>query len=66
MTRVNWRAGQGLVAFARGYRDHLDYAIKFFLIRDSFEAERNLYQTKALGSLLPQVSCLTHLPPAAC
>lgn len=51
-------AGQGLVAFARGVHDQLDYAIKFFLVQESFEAERSLYETKALGALLPQVLLL--------
>ena len=48
-------AGQGLVAFARGVHDQLDYAIKFFLVQESLDAERRLYETQALGALLPQV-----------
>jgi hypothetical protein len=48
-------AGQGLVAFARGCHDQLDYAIKFFLVRESFESERQLYLSHTLGALLPQV-----------
>lgn len=48
-------AGQGLVAFARGIHDQLDYAIKFFVVRESFDAERRLYDTDVLGALLPQV-----------
>lgn len=43
------------MAFARGVHDHLDYAIKFFLVLESFESERKLYESQALGSLLPQV-----------
>lgn len=46
------------MAFARGHDDHLEYAIKFFLVRESFEAEQKLYQSQALGSLLPQVLAL--------
>jgi hypothetical protein len=41
--------------FARGKHDGGDYALKFYVMRASFESERSLYQTKALGSLLPQV-----------
>lgn len=48
-------AGQGLVVFARGVYDQLDYAIKFFLVHSSFKAEQKLYESKTLGGLLPQV-----------
>jgi hypothetical protein len=48
-------AGQGLVAFATGAFDKLDYAIKFFLSRPSYTAEVGLYQSETLGKLLPQV-----------
>ena len=48
-------AGQGLVAFATGALDKLDYAVKFFLHRPSFHAERALYKSQTLGKLLPQV-----------
>ena len=51
-------AGQGLVAFATGALDRLDYAVKFFLHRPSFQAERALYKSQTLGKLLPQV-CTT-------
>ena len=60
-TAEHMHAGQGLVAFARGVHDQLDYAIKLFLSQSSFEAERSLYETKALGALLPQVLALLHL-----
>lgn len=50
-------AGQGLVAFARGVHDQLDYAIKFFINRESFMAEQKLYESNTLGALLPQVGC---------
>jgi hypothetical protein len=46
------------VAFARGVHDQLDYAIKFFLVAESFDAERDLYKAQALGALLPQVRAL--------
>ena len=48
-------AGQGLVAFARGLHDQLNYAIKFFLVQNSLAAELALYGSQDLGSLLPQV-----------
>lgn len=49
-------AGQGLVAFARGAHDELEYAIKFFVARKPFEAALDLYQSRAVGSLLPRVN----------
>jgi hypothetical protein len=48
-------AGQGLVAFAKGMYDQRDYAIKFFLLQRSFDAELRLYESRALGNLLTQV-----------
>jgi hypothetical protein len=54
-------AGQGLVAFATGAFDRLDYAIKFFLSRPSFLAEVGLYQSESLGKLLPQVPPFAHV-----
>jgi hypothetical protein len=54
-------AGQGLVAFATGAFDRLDYAIKFFLSRPSFLAEVGLYQSESLGKLLPQVPPPPHI-----
>ena len=51
-----WRcAGQGIVAFAQGVHDGLGYALKFFVDRASFLAERDMYRSQTLGSLLPQV-----------
>ena len=50
-------AGQGLVAFARGVHDQLDYAIKFILNQSSLAAELALYGSRTLGPLLPQVRC---------
>ena len=59
-------AGQGLVAFATGALDKLDYAVKFFLHRPSFHAERALYKSQTLGKLLPQVrrphACMRRYP----
>jgi hypothetical protein len=43
------------VAFARGVSDGLDYAIKFFAVQHSFQVERALYNSEALGPLLPKV-----------
>jgi hypothetical protein len=54
-------AGQGLVAFATGAFDKLDYAIKFFLSRPSYTAEVGLYQSESLGKLLPQVPPSAHV-----
>lgn len=51
------RAGQGVVAFAQGARDDLAYALKFFVHRPSFLAERDTYRSRALGVLLPKVYC---------
>ena len=45
-------AGQGVVAFARGVHNDLGYAFKFFVERGSFLAERDMYRTTTLGSLL--------------
>ena len=48
-------AGQGVVAFAVGVDDRLEYAIKFFVVHSSYIAERQLYETKLLGALLPKI-----------
>ena len=48
-------AGQGVVAFARGVHNGLDYALKLFVERSSFLAERDMYRSQTLGRLLPQV-----------
>ena len=36
-------AGQAVVQFAKGYHDKIEYAIKFFLDREAFQAEAALY-----------------------
>eukprot|EP00892_Ulva_mutabilis_P003267 jgi/Ulvmu1/1311/UM011_0039.1 len=51
------QGGQGVVAFARGAYDDLEYALKFFVHRSSFLAERDMYRCQALGRLLPRVYC---------
>ena len=48
-------AGQGIVVFARGVHNGLGYALKFFVNRESFLAEREMYRSQTLGRLLPQV-----------
>lgn len=49
------RAGQGVVAFAVGASDRLGYAIKFFVAPSAFVAERQLYESRVLGALLPKI-----------
>ena len=51
----SWCAGQGIVAFARGLHNDLDYALKFYVERSSFLAESEMYRSQTLGRLLPQV-----------
>lgn len=46
-----------MVAFARGVQDESAYALKFFVNRTSFLAERETYQSAHLGRLLPRVYC---------
>ena len=43
------------MAFARGVHNGLDYALKLFVERSSFLAERDMYRSQTLGRLLPQV-----------
>ena len=43
------------MAFARGVHSDLGYALKFFVERSSFLAERDMYRSTTLGRLLPQV-----------
>ena len=43
------------MAFARGVHNGLDYALKFYVERSSFLAERDMYRSQTLGRLLPQV-----------
>lgn len=50
-------AGQGVVAFAQGAHDDLGYALKFFVHRGPFLAEREMYRCQALQRLLPRVYC---------
>eukprot|EP00892_Ulva_mutabilis_P002847 jgi/Ulvmu1/12563/UM091_0004.1 len=49
------QGGQGVVAFATGMEDRLEYAIKFFVVHSSYIAERQLYESKLLGALLPKI-----------
>lgn len=44
-----------MVALATDMQSQLEYAIKFFLIQDTFDTELGLYESKVLGNLLPQV-----------
>lgn len=55
MLRVGGAAGQGVVAFAVGSEDRLGYAIKFFVAPPAFVAERQLYESRVLGALLPKI-----------
>lgn len=48
-------AGQGIVQFARGVSDGLDYALKFFVSKTAFDAEGELYRDAVLGPLLPKI-----------
>eukprot|EP00892_Ulva_mutabilis_P002846 jgi/Ulvmu1/12562/UM091_0003.1 len=49
------QGGQGIVAFATGTGDRLGYAIKFFVTLAAFAAERQLYESRVLGALLPKI-----------
>jgi len=51
-------AGQGVVQFAVGHRDGHAYALKFFVVQDSFDAERELYSDPALGQFLPRLEAM--------
>lgn len=53
------RAGQGIVQFARGVTDGLDYALKFFISKSAFDAEGELYRDPVLGPLLPKIEGLS-------
>eukprot|EP00892_Ulva_mutabilis_P012074 jgi/Ulvmu1/9239/UM005_0339.1 len=46
---------QGVVIFAVGTEDKHAYAIKFFVARSAFCAERQLYESATLGPLMPRV-----------
>ena len=46
------------MAFARGVHNYLDYALKFYVERASFVAERDMYRSQTLGRHLPQVRLL--------
>ena len=50
------------MAFAHGVHNGLGYALKFYIDRSSFLAERDMYRSQTLGSLLPQVRlrCSAH------
>lgn len=45
--------------FAVGARDGHAYALKFFVIPDSFAAEQALYADSALGPFLPRLEAMT-------
>eukprot|EP00892_Ulva_mutabilis_P002733 jgi/Ulvmu1/12460/UM009_0112.1 len=49
------QGGQGIVQFARGVTDGLDYALKFFVSKSAFDAEGELYRDPVLGPLLPKI-----------
>eukprot|EP00892_Ulva_mutabilis_P002845 jgi/Ulvmu1/12561/UM091_0002.1 len=49
------QGGQGVVVFVVGERDKLAYAVKFFVSREAFLTERQLYESRTLGPLLPRV-----------
>jgi hypothetical protein len=49
------RAGQAVVQFAKGVYSDDEYAIKFFVRADIFEAERSLYHNATFSDLLPNV-----------
>lgn len=51
-------AGQAIVQFARSVRDRGQYALKFFLSRSGFEAERSFYTDSPLGKLLPRLEAM--------
>eukprot|EP00892_Ulva_mutabilis_P011411 jgi/Ulvmu1/8642/UM046_0047.1 len=52
------QGGQGVVQFAVGHRDGHAYALKFFVVRASFDAERTLYADPALAPFLPRLEAL--------
>ena len=39
------------MAFAQGVHNGLDYALKFYVQRSSFLAERDMYRSQTLGRL---------------
>lgn len=43
------------MAFARSVRDQEQFALKFFLMPEDFEAEVDVYNNSPLGKLLPRV-----------
>jgi hypothetical protein len=51
-------AGQGVVQFARGITDQLDYAVKFFVSKRAFDEEGDFYKSSPLGPLLPKCLAL--------
>jgi hypothetical protein len=61
-------AGQALVQMAKGKHDRQEYAIKFFLTQNGFDAEHEMYrsgsdaQVSDLAQFLPKV-CRIPSPP---
>ena len=53
----HWREGQAVVQMARGRYDGVEYAIKFFVSRAAFEAERGLYSLRTSD----KATCLAQL-----
>jgi hypothetical protein len=56
-------AGQAIVQMARSRVNGLEYAIKFFISKGAFEAERDLYTNpgKPFGPFLPQARCPSYI-----
>ena len=49
------------MVFAKGVHSDLGYALKFYVERASFVAERDMYRSQTLGRLLPQVRPLPYV-----
>lgn len=52
------RVGQGVVQFAVGVRDGHAYALKFYVVQESFDAERELYGNGAIAQFLPRLEAM--------
>jgi hypothetical protein len=49
-------AGQAIVQFATSTQDQGQYALKFFIAPEEYEAEANVYGNAALSKLLPRLT----------
>jgi hypothetical protein len=49
------RAGQAIVQFASNTQDPRQYALKFFIAPEDYQAEANVYHNPALRTLLPRL-----------